>query len=142
MARRYNFSQADRWAAKVKQRLNYLKVMVPARIIQAQQRERSRGGRMPVDTGELRDSLIISVGGTWLVGGESYRQLPTIDAYGADEITWGWTAPYANRINYGFTGFDSIGRYYNQAGVHFIEYGQGLAPRIARDEAVKASRME
>lgn len=137
---RYRFSQADRWAAKMKHRLDYVKVMTAARIIQAQQRRRDHGGPMPYVTGELRDSLVIDAGGTLLIGEESYRELIGMDSFEGN-IRWGWTAPYADRINYGFTGYDSLGRYYNQAGVHYIEYGVGLSKRIARDEAKRASMM-
>lgn len=138
---RYRFSQADRWATMMKGRLHYIKVMVPARIMQAQQRPRTSGGRMPVVTGELRDSLVIDAGGRLLIGAEAYRELTTLPPFKGN-IRWGWTVPYANRINYGFTGMDSIGRYYNQAGVHYIEYGESLAPRIARDEARRARDMK
>jgi len=96
---------------------------------------------MPVVTGELRDSLVVDAGGTLLIGAEAYRELISLPPFEGN-IRWGWTAPYADRINYGFTGTDSLGRYYNQAGVHFIEYGEGLAKRIARDEAKRASMME
>lgn len=92
---------------------------------------------MPVLTGELRDSLVIQAGSTLLIGEESFRELINLPPFKGN-IEWGWTVPYANRINYGFTGYDSIGRYYNQKGVHFIEYGQGLARRITRDEAKRA----
>lgn len=134
------FSQADRFAAMVRHRLNYVKVMVPARIMQAQQRPKSSGGRMPILTGELQDSLVVDAGGTLLIGKDAYRQLIELPPFKGG-IEWGWTVPYANRINYGFTGYDSIGRYYNQAGVHYIEYGMSLAARIGRDEIRRAREM-
>ena len=37
-------------------------------------------------------------------------------------------AVYARRINYGFVGKDSLGRYYNQAGKHMIEIAVGAWP--------------
>lgn len=135
------FTQADRLIAMYKHRLNYVKVMVPARIMQAQQRPRGAGGRMPVVTGELQDSLVVDAGGTLLIGRDAYRQLINLPAFEGG-IMWGWTAPYADRINYGFTGIDSMGRYYDQKGVHFIEYGESLAKRIGRDEVKRASNMK
>jgi len=136
----YRFSQADRIAAKLKHRMRYLKIMTAARIMQAQQRPRDQGGPMPVVSGELRDSLVVDAGGRLLIGTYAYRELLSLPAF-KGPITWGWTVPYADRINYGFTGIDSMGRNYNQAGVHYIEYGEGLAPRIARDEAKKAMNL-
>lgn len=135
------FSQADRLIAMYKHRLQYVKVMTAARIMQAQQRPRDSGGRMPILSGELQDSLIVDAGGTLLIGREAYRELISLPSFKGN-ITWGWTAPYADRINWGFTGMDSMGRYYNQAGVHYIEYGEGLAKRIARDEIKRASNMK
>ena len=37
-----------------------------------------------------------------------------------DTLTFAWTAPYALRMELGFTGTDSKGRTYNQAGRHFV----------------------
>ena len=37
-----------------------------------------------------------------------------------DTLTFAWTAPYALRMELGFTGTDIKGRTYNQAGRHFV----------------------
>jgi len=37
-----------------------------------------------------------------------------------DTLTFAWTAPYALRMELGFTGEDSKGRTYDQAGRHFV----------------------
>ena len=96
---------------------------------------------MPVDTGMLRDSLVIDIGGMLLIGAESYVELFAM-ADVAAKVRWGWTVQYADRINYGFTGVDSLGRYYNQAGRHFMEYGQMMFKQILREEVQYASTIE
>lgn len=44
-------------------------------------------------------------------------------------------AVYARRINYGFVGKDSLGRYYNQAGTHMIETAVGNWPSVVERAA-------
>ena len=138
---KYGFQNADDWAAKMKRRLGYVRAAVPARIIEAQQWPVRLGGHMPVDTGMLRDSLVIDIGGMLLIGAESYVELFAM-ADVAAKVRWGWTVQYADRINYGFTGVDSLGRYYNQAGRHFMEYGQMMFKQILREEVQYASTIE
>lgn len=138
---RYSFKNMDKWAEKMKRRLNYVKIMVPARVIEAQQWPVAAGGNMPVRTGNLRDSLVIDAGGVLLIGGDAYLELLALGEV-AGKIRWGWTVQYADRINYGFTGVDSLGRYYNQPGRHFIEYGQMQYKKIFRDEVKYASTIE
>ncbi len=137
----YGFKNADEWAAKMKRRLRYVRAAVPARIIEAQQWPVHLGGHMPVVSGELRDSLVIDVGGMLLIGAESYLELFALGAE-AKKVRWGWTVAYADRVNYGFTGVDSLGRYYNQSGRHFIEYGQMMYKQILREEVRYASTIE
>ena len=59
------------------------------------------GGRMPVDTGFLRNSLVTSLnGGGGVGGGDSY--VATIaDAKPGDIIEARWTAEYAAAVEYG-----------------------------------------
>jgi len=84
--------------------------------------------RSPLVTGNLRRSLMSST-----------VAMPTVkpgadftDNAGQIELTiaglelgetfyLGYQAAYARRVNYGFTGQDSLGRNYNQAGQFFVE---------------------
>lgn len=87
----------------------------------------------PVDTGNLRDSLVASNSAApepaFPTGPENgaltsgiNESLATIGALKlGDRIRYMYRASYARRVNNGFTGFDSLGRYYNQAGRFWIE---------------------
>lgn len=85
----------------------------------------------PVDTGNLRNSLVVTKNGQPEMQGplgpgyansgtgQSYMVADSIEI--GDRVTLGYRATYARRLNLGFTGFDSLGRYYNQAGRFWIE---------------------
>ena len=78
-------------------------------------------GKVPVDFSFLRNSFVSSLAGsTSLTGPESYVMVAGQMKAG-DVANFGWTAEYAARINYGYTGTDSLGRKYNQTGAHFVE---------------------
>ncbi|GGE18182.1 hypothetical protein GCM10011390_41700 [Aureimonas endophytica] len=88
------------------------------------------GGNMPVDTGTLRASLTLSATAmppiktaeegapTVYSGAEIAAQIEGF-ALGTT-IYAGWTVAYAARIEYGFDGVDSLGRYYSQPGRGFV----------------------
>lgn len=90
----------------------------------------------PVDTGNLRNSLIASVNGPANPGVTGPGDSPSDTVYRSggnqsisaimsakigDRVSFIYQATYARRLNYGFTGFDSLGRFYNQAGRFWIE---------------------
>ena len=83
-------------------------------------------------TGNLRGSLVATVGGNPEASGptnldyaegsgraESYVNID--NAKLGDRIAYRYRALYWARLNFGFTGFDSLGRFYNQAGRFWIE---------------------
>lgn len=83
----------------------------------------------PIDTGYLRSSLTLGKNGAIPAGpnaeyGSVYNDGRALDVIGSlelgDRVTLVYNAPYARRLEYGFTGYDSLGRYYNQAGRHWI----------------------
>lgn len=85
----------------------------------------------PVDTGNLRNSLVIGKNGSAEVEfptGPGYSNSGAAESYAvADSLELGdravlsYRATYARRLNLGFTGFDSLGRYYAQPGRFWIE---------------------
>ncbi|WP_367346450.1 hypothetical protein [Stenotrophomonas bentonitica] len=77
-----------------------------------------QGGRMPVDTGFLRNSRAASLDGMPSDGG---LDPPLVFAeMELGQTVWaGWTAKYAMRMEHGFYGEDSKGRTYAQAGKGF-----------------------
>lgn len=77
-------------------------------------------GRIPVVTSALINSLTSGKGaGGGTKGALSYTTAIAGMEIG-DRLTFAWTAPYAMRIEAGFTGTDALGRRYNQPGRHFV----------------------
>lgn len=90
----------------------------------------------PVLTGNLRNSLVASVNGgapstvtgpgntpsdSTYRGGAEVSIANIMSAELGDRISYIYGAPYARRLNLGFTGFDSLGRFYNTSGRFWIE---------------------
>jgi len=77
-----------------------------------------QGGRMPIDTGFLRNSAAASVEGMPSDGAQAPEVVFATLELG--QAVWaGWTAKYAMRMEHGFEGEDSLGRTYAQAGKGF-----------------------
>jgi hypothetical protein len=81
----------------------------------------AQGGRMPVQTGNLRNSLVSELNGAALGEGEGSYALVADGMEPGDTARFSWTAAYAMRQEHGFVGEDSLGRKYNQVGKHFVE---------------------
>ena len=79
----------------------------------------AKGGKMPVDTGFLRASLCADTSGMPSVGGVPL-EVALLKVEIGDTVYAGWTAEYAMRMEYGFSGPDSLGRVYSQAGYGFL----------------------
>ena len=76
------------------------------------------GGKMPVDTGFLRNSAAASVEGMPSDGAQAPELVFATMQLG--QTVWaGWTAKYDMRMEHGFFGGDSLGRTYAQAGKGF-----------------------
>lgn len=89
----------------------------------------------PVLTGNLRNSLIATVNGqTSGVTGPGENSSDSTFRSGAnvsianimsakigDKVSFMYNATYFRRLNYGFVGFDSLGRYYNQVGRFWVQ---------------------
>jgi len=101
----------DDWALQLRSRLLAIyKESIQRTVDLAQQ-------YAPYKTGFLRASVRASIG-TGNPTGEVASTIAQLKL--GDSITIGWTAVYARRIEYGFVGLDSLGRYYNQAGQRFV----------------------
>lgn len=83
----------------------------------------------PIDTGFLRSSLTAGINGSVPQGpnaeyGSNYNDQRLLSVISqlklGDKVSLVYQAPYARRLEYGFTGFDSLGRQYNQAGRFWI----------------------
>lgn len=76
-------------------------------VIEDAQLPKAMGGRMPVVTGNLRNSLQSSLNGSGLTSGEQSYILTIASMELGDLVTFGWTAEYALRQEFGFTGTDA-----------------------------------
>lgn len=100
----------------------------------------------PIDTGNLRASLQTSNAGEIMAGpykeyGSAYNVASSnavIDAAGdGDRVSFVYRAPYARRLEYGFTGIDSLGRSYNQSGRYWIKATSAKFVSIMRAAATR-----
>lgn len=89
-------------------------------VVRTAQTPRDKGGRLPVDTGNLRNSLASGLNGAFGSPGEDSYVLAITALRLGDVARFAWTAEYARRIELGFTGTDSLGRSYNQGGAGFV----------------------
>lgn len=104
----------------------------------------------PVETGNLRNSLVAHVNGISgaTVTGPGNTSSDSTFRSGAnqsianimslklgDKVSFVYHASYARRLNYGFTGYDSLGRYYNQPGRFWIEQVGSRYKSIMRNSA-------
>lgn len=111
------------------------------------------GGHMPVDTGYLRSSLMASTAAMPQISGSkpaaggrfgANDQVSVViaSARPTDTIYLGFTAAYALRQNYGFTGADKLGRMYAQSGHLFVESAaQKWEQIVKKHEAALLSRI-
>ena len=122
------------WRESVQELAHELDVTVP------------QGGNVPIDTGFLRASLMASTAMMPVIEatsrppssagpgsyGPSAGQVEAVIA-GADlgeTIYLGYTAAYALRQNYGFTGADPLGRHHSPSGHLFVERAAQKWPTI------------
>ena len=86
-------------------------------------------GRVPVDTGFLRNSFSSSLAGsTSLTGPDSYVMIAGAMKAG-DVAHFGWTAEYAPHVNYGARG---------RSGAHFVEGAVDQWQSIVRKNVARA----
>lgn len=107
------------------------------------------GGRLPLDTGNLRRSLMASTAEMPTVKPEqevfsdSGIEMVIAGAELGGTVWLGFQASYAARQNFGFVGTDSLGRVYNQAGFGFVDAVAQRWPQIvAASEAKIRSRFD
>ena len=126
---RYTFATLDRWTKKTERRIDAVLKDATQSVIAVAQQTKAKGGRMPVDTGNLRNSLQSSVaGGASGEGKESYIMVAG-NMKGGDLATFTWTAEYARPVNNGNRG---------RPGAHFVEGAVDQWPAIVRASIRKA----
>ncbi|MCZ0963885.1 hypothetical protein [Paracoccus benzoatiresistens] len=94
-------------------------------------------GKIPVDTGHLRNSLVSELNGSpGPEGSESYV-LVAAEMQPGDVARFGWTAEYALRLHSGFVGTDSLGRTYNVSGRFWLDRTVVQWPQIVERNAAR-----
>lgn len=107
-------------------------------------------GNLPVDTGFLRASLLVGPAplnaplttppkdGSSATWDPATVSLALTNVELSDVIEARYTAAYARRIEYGFTGTDSLGRTYSQPGRRFVALAAQQWPQIVDAVAAEA----
>jgi hypothetical protein len=100
----------------------------------------------PIDTGYLRSSLTLGKNGAIPAGpmaeyGSNQNDQNILSVISTlkvgDRVSLVYNATYARRLEYGFTGMDSLGRNYNQAGRFWIRAASSRFVSIMRAAATR-----
>jgi len=126
---KYTFAQLDQWTKKTEKRIDAVLKDATQSVVAVAQQTKAKGGRMPVDTGNLRNSLRSSVAGGAMGEGASSYILVAGNMNGGDVATFTWTAEYAAAVNNGNRG---------RPGAHFVEGAVDQWPAIVRASIAKA----
>jgi len=135
---KYTWATLDQWTKKTEKRIDAVLKDSTQTVIRTAQKTKAKGGRMPVITNNLRDSLESSIAGGASGDGEESYILVAGNMKGGDLATFTWTAEYARRVNDGFVDDDKMGRTYSQVGAHFVEGAVDQWPAIVRASIAKA----
>jgi len=125
----YTWATLDQWTKKTEKRIDAVLKDATQSVVAVAQQTKAKGGRMPVDTGNLRNSLRSSVAGGAMGEGASSYILVAAGMKGGDLATFTWTAEYAAAVNNGNRG---------RPGAHFVEGAVDQWPAIVRASIAKA----
>ena len=106
-------------------------------VMEAAQLPEDQGGRLPVKTSFLRNSLVSELNGSKVAEGPESFTLVAAQIEPGDTARFAYTAAYALRMELGFVGQDSLGRTYNQSGRHFVEGAAAQWPAIVERNAAR-----
>lgn len=132
MKTEYTFDEGALLGADLADAMDDILRELGQRVGRLAQTPKAKGGRMPVDNGDLRGSFVAGVNGFQFEGPE-VAEFSFASAKAGDTIYMGWTADHALRLNSGFVGEDSLGRTYNQEGNFFADKAAEAAPGIMDD---------
>ncbi|RLK53451.1 hypothetical protein BCL79_2758 [Stenotrophomonas rhizophila] len=111
--------QVKAFAEKAKQRQLAIFRESAQQVMEEANTPEGDGGKMPIDTGFLRNSAVASTEGP--PDGTGGDPSLVFSAVELGQTVWaGWTAAYALRMEHGFYGEDSLGRVYAQPGKGFM----------------------
>lgn len=123
------------WAKQTQERIEAVHKRSVELLADEMTRTKPNGGRVPVDTSNLANSLVPSQTAMPKTSTEKVAGAADVGAFTATmdvtKPTWlGYTAVYARRRNYGFVGADSLGRVYNEQGDYFVEGAIAQWPQL------------
>ncbi|PDT55036.1 MULTISPECIES: hypothetical protein [Sinorhizobium] len=144
-------AQVSEWAMQEKARQEAVLREAAQMVANNVRTSVAAGGRMPVDTGNLKNSLMASTSAMPMVdqdekaypdsSGEIELIISNLEVGGT--LYLGFQAAYGPRMNYGFVGEDSLGRLYNQAGYGFVDAeAQDWPQTVKRAEEKVRGRFE
>lgn len=132
-------AQVQAFADKAKARSLAIFRESAQRVAEEAGRPEAQGGRMPVDTGFLMNSVVGSTSGMPTAASEPVPIALLQTAIGGS-VWIGWTAAYARRMEYGFVGADSLGREYMQPGKAFLRGAVQNWQNIVNDVTTELQR--
>lgn len=94
-------AQIKAFADRANEKLEAVVKQSAQEVFSIAQTPKAQGGRMPVDTGFLRNSLVAQLNGSTVGGGADAYVLAVAGADLGDVIFAGWTAKYARFMEYG-----------------------------------------
>lgn len=98
-------AQIKAFADKSKEKIEAVVKQSAQEVFSIAQTPIAQGGRMPVDTGFLRNSLIAELNGATVAGGADAYTLAIAGMDLGDVVFGGWTADYARFQEYGTSTF-------------------------------------
>jgi len=129
---KYTFATLDQWTKKTERRIDAVLQDATQSVVAVAQVTKAKGGRMPVITGNLRNSLQSSIAGGASGEGEESHIMVADSMKGGDLATFTWgngEFPYARPVNNGRNG---------RPGAHFVEGAVDQWPAIVRASIAKA----
>lgn len=143
-------AQVSEWVRQEKEREEAV-FLTAAQMVANEVRETvPEGGRLPIDTGNLRRSLMASTASMPAVRGgddqtfaDSGVEMVIAGTQLGGTLWLGFQAEYSLRMEFGFVGTDSLGRVYNQSGFGFVERtAQRWSAIVSEAEAAVRNRFE
>lgn len=103
-------AQVKAFTDRAKEKLETVVKTSAQEVFSIAQTPKAQGGRMPVDTGFLRNSLIAQLNGATVGGGSDAYVMAVAGSDLGDTIFAGWTANYARHMEYGTS--ETTGNFY------------------------------
>lgn len=128
---RYTEANISKWADKIVGRMDDLIRQSAQEVFEIAQTPSAQGGRMPVDTGFLRNSLVTSLNGSTSLSGAASYVMTIAGARAGDVIFGGWGAEYAVDQEFGSRG---------RAGKFFMRSAASEWNRIVQENARRLAR--